>query len=190
MVVPHLALNFRARHQGRDTVDHHNVHRIRANQSLGDLQRLLARVRLAHIEIAHVYPNLLSIGRIQRVLDIHKTADPSLTLRLRDRMQTERGLPRAFWPVNFDDAAAWISPYPQGKVQTQAPAGDRFDLKLRGVPQLHDDPIPIFFVQVDQRRLQRLHLPNLRLPNLHLPNLYRILLLACLCHGCPLAADF
>ena len=129
------------------------------------------------------------------MLDIHKAADPPLTLRLRNRMQTERGLPRAFWPVNFDDATAWVPPHPQGKVQTQAPAGDRFDLKLRGVPQLHDDPIPIFFVQVDQRRLQRLHLPNLYLPNLYLPNLYlpnlhRIFLLACLCHVASLRLIF
>ena len=50
--VAHLALDLRARHQGRHRVDHQvHVDGAAAHQHLGDLQGLLAVVRLRHQQV-------------------------------------------------------------------------------------------------------------------------------------------
>ena len=47
VAVAHLPFDFRAGNQGRHRVDHDHVHGVGAHQQLADLQRLLARIRLA-----------------------------------------------------------------------------------------------------------------------------------------------
>ena len=49
----------------------------RADKGFRDLQSLLACIRLADVEIFDIYTDLVCIGRIQRVLDVDKGADPT-----------------------------------------------------------------------------------------------------------------
>ena len=52
--VAHLALDLGARHEGRDGVDDDDVDAAGADQRLGDLERLLAGVRLADEQLVDV----------------------------------------------------------------------------------------------------------------------------------------
>ena len=52
--VAHLALDLRPRHEGRDGVHDDDVHAAGADERLGDLERLLAGVRLRDEELVHV----------------------------------------------------------------------------------------------------------------------------------------
>src|SRR5438093_3726850 len=56
--VAHLALDLRARHQGRHRVDHHHVHRARAHQVVGDLEGFLAGVGLSDVQVGDVHAQL------------------------------------------------------------------------------------------------------------------------------------
>src|SRR3972149_598724 len=53
------------RHQRRHAVHHHHFHRPAPHQRLGDLQRLLPRVRLRDVQVVHVHPALRRIPRVQ-----------------------------------------------------------------------------------------------------------------------------
>ena len=63
VAVAHLAFQFGARHQRGDAVDHQHVDRARAHQRIGDLQRLLAGVRLADQQVVHIDAELARIDR-------------------------------------------------------------------------------------------------------------------------------
>ena len=68
--VAHLALDLGARHEGRDGVDDDDVDAAGADQGLGDLERLLAGVRLADQQLVDVDAACAGVARIERVLDV------------------------------------------------------------------------------------------------------------------------
>src|SRR6476646_6599071 len=53
-LVAHLAFDFRLRRERGDRVDHHHVDRVRTHQHVGDLERLLAGVRLREQQVVDV----------------------------------------------------------------------------------------------------------------------------------------
>src|SRR6185437_929017 len=53
--ITHLALDLRLGREGRDRVDHYDVHGARAHEHIGDLQRLLARIRLGYEQVVDVH---------------------------------------------------------------------------------------------------------------------------------------
>jgi hypothetical protein len=128
------------------------------HQRLSDLQRLLAGVRLADIEVGDINANLGRVSGIQRVLDIHKAADAAVALRFGNGMKTDGGFAGAFRPVNLDNAPARQPADAERNVQAQAAGGDRFDLQTRSIAQLHDDALSIFLVQVGKGGVKRLAL--------------------------------
>ena len=75
--VAHLALDLGPGHERRDRVHHDHVHRVAADQHLGDLQRLLARVRLRDQEVVHVDPQLARVLDVERVLGVDEGRDAS-----------------------------------------------------------------------------------------------------------------
>jgi hypothetical protein len=103
--VAHVALELRSRGQGGDRIDHHDRDRAGAHQGVGDLQRLLAGVGLRNQQLVHIDAELAGIGRIERMLRIDEGADAALLLHLGDHMQRQRGLARAFRPVDLDGPA-------------------------------------------------------------------------------------
>ena len=52
--IPHLTFKFGARHQGGDTIDHQNIDRARADQRVGDFERLFAGIGLRDQEVVKV----------------------------------------------------------------------------------------------------------------------------------------
>ena len=68
--VAHLALDLGARHERRDRVDDDAVHAAGADERLGDLEGLLAGVRLAHEELVDVDAAGAGIARVEGVLDV------------------------------------------------------------------------------------------------------------------------
>ena len=84
MGIAHLALDFGPRDQRRDRVDDDQVDGAGANQSVGDLQRLLAGIGLRHQEIVEVDSRLYRVRRIERVLDVYVSGGTPRLLGLSD----------------------------------------------------------------------------------------------------------
>jgi hypothetical protein len=75
-LVAHLALDLGLGRQRRDRVDDDHVHRARAHQHVGDLERLLAGVGLARSAAPRVDAELLRVLRVERVLGVDEGATP------------------------------------------------------------------------------------------------------------------
>ena len=92
--VAHLALDLGPRHERRNRVDHEHVERARADQQLGDLERLLAVVGLAQEQIVDVHADAAGVARVHRVLGVDERRQAALALGLGDDVVAERGLAR------------------------------------------------------------------------------------------------
>ena len=117
--VAHLALDFRARHQRRDGVDHDNVDRAGAHERLGDLERLLAGIGLGDEHILDLHAKRAGIGDVERVLCVDERDLAARLLRLGEHMQRQRRLTGGFRPVNFDDTALGQAPDTERQVERQ-----------------------------------------------------------------------
>ena len=126
--VAHLAFELGARRQRRDRIDHQHVDRAGAHQRVGDLQRLLAGVGLRDQQVVEVDAELAGIDRVERVLGVDEGADAAVLLRLGDDVQRQRGLARAFRPVDLDDAAARQAADAERDVEAERAGRDRLDL--------------------------------------------------------------
>ena len=74
-LVAHLAFDLGARHERRDGVDDDAVDAAGADERLGDLERLLAGVRLADEELVDVDAAGAGVAGIERVLDVDEGDD-------------------------------------------------------------------------------------------------------------------
>jgi hypothetical protein len=128
MAVAHLAFEFGARHQGGDRVDHQHVDRAGAHQRVGDFQRLLAGVGLGDQQVVDIDAQLAGIDRVERVFGVDEGAGAAALLRLGDDMQRQRGLARAFRPVDLDDPAARQAADAERDVEPERAGGDHLDL--------------------------------------------------------------
>ena len=98
MAVAHLALDLGARHQGGDRIDDEDVDRVRADQSVGDLERLLAGIGLRDDQLIDIDAQLLGIDRVERMLGVDEGGGAAVALRLGDDVERERRLARASGP--------------------------------------------------------------------------------------------
>ena len=106
MRVAHVAFELCLGHEGRDRVDDDDIDRIRAYEHLGDVERLLAGIRLGNqqrIEIDAKRPGVLWI---EGVFDVDEGRGPAGLLRFGDDVQCEGRLAARFRPVDFHDATA------------------------------------------------------------------------------------
>ncbi|QTK78213.1 hypothetical protein AT6N2_C0285 [Agrobacterium tumefaciens] len=101
--ITHLAFDFRPRRQRRNGVDHEHVNRAGAHQRIGDLKRLLARIRLRDQQALQIHAKLAGIDRIKRMFGIDEGADAALLLGFRNGLQRQRRFTRAFRTINFND---------------------------------------------------------------------------------------
>ena len=124
----HLAFDFRLRRQRRNRIDHHDVHRTGTHQHVGDLQRLLAVVRLRNQQFGNVAAELLRILRIERVLGVDEGSGAADFLHLGDDRQRQRGLARGFRTIDFDDAPARQAADAKCQVQAQRAGGNHFHI--------------------------------------------------------------
>ena len=72
---PICALELGARRERRDRVDRDHVDRARADQDVGDLERLLAVVGLGHEQLVDVDADRARVDGIDRVLGVDERAD-------------------------------------------------------------------------------------------------------------------
>jgi len=93
VAVSHLALDFRLWHQRGDGVDDHNVDGAGADEHIGDLQRLLASVRLGHQQRVGVDAEVLGVVRVECVLCVDERGDATCFLRVRYSVQRQTRLP-------------------------------------------------------------------------------------------------
>ena len=76
--VAHLALDLGPRDERRDRVDHDHVERARAHEHVGDLERLLAGVRLRDEQLVDVDAEPLRVRRVERVLGVDERGDAAV----------------------------------------------------------------------------------------------------------------
>ena len=89
VAVAHLAVELRLRHQRRHRIHHQHVDLPRRDQVAGDLQRLLAVVRLRDQQVVDIHAEFPRVGRIERVLHVDEGRDAALLLRFGDHLQRD-----------------------------------------------------------------------------------------------------
>ena len=137
--VAHLALDLGLGGQGRHRVHHYHVHRPGAHQHVGDLQGLLAGVRLGDQQFVHVDAQAFGVDRVQGVLGIDEGAGTALLLGLGDDVQGEGSLARGLGPVDFHHPALGHATHAEGDIQAQGTGGDDFHIAHHaGIAHAHD----------------------------------------------------
>ena len=136
--IAHLAFELGARHERGDAVDHHEIDRERADQRVGDLERLLAGVGLGDQHFVGVDAELLGVGGVEGVLGVDEGAGAAGLLGLGDAVQSERGLARGFGAVDLDDPAARQAADAEREVEAERAGGDGLDLdRLVALAEAH-----------------------------------------------------
>ena len=118
--IAHFAFEFGFGHERGHRVHHDHVHGVRADQRLGDFQRLLAVVRLRDQQVVHVHAQLARVDGIERVLRVDERRLPAQLLRLGDHVQRQRCLAARFRAVHFNHAPAGKSAHAQRRVDAKS----------------------------------------------------------------------
>ncbi len=156
--VAHFALDLRARRERRDRVNNHHIQRTRANQRVGDFQRLLAGIRLRDEHRVDIHADARSIVGIERVLSVDECNFAAALLRLRDDVQRKRGFAGGLRTVDLDDSAARHAADAKCSIKRQRTSGDGVDNHFRLVAQTHDGALAEVLFDLLQRRFQRFFL--------------------------------
>ena len=158
MLVAHLAFELGARHQGRDRVDHDQVHRARPHQHLADLQRLLAGVGLRDQQVFRADPELARVAHVESVLGVDECRDAAGFLRLSDHVQGQRRLAARLGTVDLYDPAARDAADAERQVERHAPGRDGRDvLHQRFVAaETHDGALAELLLDGRYSKLDRL----------------------------------
>src|SRR5271154_7224680 len=147
MGIAHLSVELRLWHKGCYGVHHQHIDGVRPDQRFDDLQCLLTIVRLADQQIVDVYSELASVGRIERMLRIHKRRQTTSLLRLCNNLQRNRCLTRGFRAKDLNNASSWNSTHTQCCVErdgTRRNDRNRHDI-LRAEP--HDGTLAKLLLQ-------------------------------------------
>src|SRR5688572_5572159 len=153
----HLALDLGLRREGRDRVDDDDVDRAGAHEHVGDLERLLAGVRLGDQELLDVDAELLGVDGIERVLRVHECGDAAQLLGLRDDRQRQRRLARGLRAVDLDHAAARHAADAERHVEAERSGRYDFDVGIgRVLAEAHHGTLAELFLDLAERGAQRL----------------------------------
>jgi len=123
-----------------------------ADQGLGDLERLLAGVRLADEELVDVHAAGSGVGRIEGVLDIDEGGDAAAGLGLGDDVLADRRLARRLRAEDLGDPAARDPTDAECEVEGDRARRDHVDRHDRGRPELHDRAGPELLLDRLDRR--------------------------------------
>ena len=126
--VAHLALDLGARHERRDRVDDDDVDAARADERLGDLERLLAGVRLADEQLVDVDAAGSGVAGIERVLDVDERGDAAALLGLGDDVLADGRLARRLRAEDLRDPAARDAADAEREVEGDRAGRDDVDL--------------------------------------------------------------
>ena len=92
-------------------------------RGVGDLEGLLARVRLRDQQVVDVEADLLRVPGIEGVLGVDERRGAALALRLRDHFQGQGGLAGRFRPVDLHHPAARQPPDAEGGIEPERAVG-------------------------------------------------------------------
>ena len=156
MGVAHLAFDLGPRGQRCHRVDDDHVERARADEHVGDLERLLARVGLRDEQLVDVDADRPGVHRIHRVLGVDVGADAAVALRLRDDVHGECGLARRLGPVDLDDPPSRQTADAEGEVEREGARGDGLDRHRPLLAHPHDGALAELLVDLGQRHVEGL----------------------------------
>ena len=91
MGIAHITFDLGSGNERGDRIDNDQFERIGANQHLDDLERLLSRVGLRHEKVIEIDSETTGIGRIESVLGIDESGDPTVSLRAGNHVKRQRG---------------------------------------------------------------------------------------------------
>ena len=155
-LVAHRALQLDLRRERGDRVDRHDVHRARADQQVGDLERLLAVVGLGDEQLVDVDADALGVGGVHGVLGVDERADAAQLLGAGEHVVEQRGLAGRLRAEHLDDAAARDAAHAEREVERQGARRDGVDPHLGGVvPHLHDRALAEVLADLRQRTVER-----------------------------------
>jgi len=122
--IAHLPFEFGPGDEGGDRVDDDDVERTRADQHVGDLERLLARVGLRDQQLVDIDPQRSGVDRIERVLGVDEGSDAAIPLSLGSDVEGQCGLTTGLRSVDLDDAAPRNPSDAERQIQGQRPGRD------------------------------------------------------------------
>ena len=107
-----------------------HVDRARADEHVGDLERLLARVGLGDEQLVDVDADGPGVDRVHGVLGVDVGADAAVALRLGHHVHGEGGLAGRLGPVDLDDPAPGQTADAEGEVEGECTGGDGLDVHV------------------------------------------------------------
>ena len=126
-LVAHLAFDLGARHERGDRVDDDAVDAAGADERLGDLERLLAGVRLADEELVDVDAAGPGVAGIEGVLDVDEGDDAAARLGLGEDVLADRRLARRLRAEDLGDPAARDAADAEREVERDRAGRDRVE---------------------------------------------------------------
>ena len=156
MAVAHLAFDLGPGHECGDRVDDEHVERARADQHVGDLERLLPRVGLGDEQIVDVDADGRGVDRVHRVLGVDVGADAAVALGLGDDVRGERRLAGGLRAVDLDDPAPGQPADAEGEVEGERTRRDRLDPDVAPFAEPHDRALAELLLDLAEGHVERL----------------------------------
>ncbi len=156
VAVADLAFDFGPGHQRRHRVDHDHVDTVGAHEGFRNVERLLAKVRLADEQFVQVHPERAGVLRVEGMFRVDEGGDATGGLGIRHHLQREGRLAAGFRPVDFHDAAARDAPDAKGPIERdRSGRGDSHRRHLR-LAVLHDHALPMVAADLCQGEIKGL----------------------------------
>ena len=152
--IPHLALQLYLGNTRGHGVDHHDIHRPRTYQGLGDIEGVLSAFRLGDHEVCQIDPDHLGIAGVKGVLNIDEHRSAALSLRFSNDTEAEGCFARGLGAIDFAGAPAWESAHAKGEIDGYVARRDDVDLHLIGIAQPHERAFAKLLVNARNREVQ------------------------------------
>ena len=150
MGVTHLAFDFRLGHERRDGVNDDDVDATRADQHVGDLEGLFARVGLGDQEGVRVHAKGAGVDGVEGVLSVDEGRVATSLLGVGDSVQGDRRLTGGLGSVDLDDTAAREASDAEGDVEGKGTRGDHLDGRAIVIAQAHDGALAELLINLRQ----------------------------------------
>ena len=156
MGVAHVALELRSWDEGGHRVDDHDVEGAGADEHVGDLERLLPRVRLGDQQLVDVDPERLCVHGVEGMLGIDEGGDTAVALGLGHDMERQGRLAGALRAEDLDDTTTRQAADAKSQIESQCPGRDGLDVADAAVAQLHDGALAELPLDLGHRHLEGL----------------------------------
>ena len=158
----HLSFKLAAREESGHGVHHDDIHRAGAHKRFGNIESLLAGVRLGDEKVIDIHAERAGVSRFKRVLHIDVCGLAAALLGAGDDMQRERRLAAGFGAVNLNDAAARYAADAEREIQRKRAGGDRLNVHGNVVAETHDRALAVVLFNLSERGFERFFLVGRR----------------------------